>query len=296
MKIRSRGDQWFDAFNVFLMLAIVVLTLAPFWFALVGSLNQGVDYMRGGVYLWPREFTLANYMSIFSDNTIYHAYFITVSRSLIGTILHVAFTALVAYGMSRKSLAGRNVYLIIMLFTMFFYGGLIPTYLLYKQLGLLNNFLVYIVPTMFSVWDMIIIMSFFRTIPESIVESAKMDGAGEYRIFLQLVLPLTKPVLAAIALFNCVYHWNAYTDALFFTTKDYLEPVQLFLKRIVTDASVAQKFGEQVAGNMPEEAKQISSETLKLAMMMATTAPILVVYPFLQRFFVKGVLIGSVKG
>lgn len=296
MKIRSRGDQWFDAFNVFLMLAVVVLTLAPFWFALVGSLNQGIDYMRGGVYLWPREFTLANYMSIFSDNTIYHAYFITVSRSFIGTILHVAFTALVAYGMSRKALAGRNVYLIIMLFTMFFYGGLIPTYLLYKQLGLLNNFLVYIVPTMFSVWDMIIIMSFFRTIPESIVESAKMDGAGEYRIFLQLVLPLTKPVLAAIALFNCVYHWNAYTDALFFTTKDYLEPVQLFLKRIVTDASVAQKFGEQVAGNMPEEAKQISSETLKLAMMMATTAPILIVYPFLQRFFVKGVLIGSVKG
>ncbi|UKS26890.1 carbohydrate ABC transporter permease [Paenibacillus sp. HWE-109] len=296
MKIRSRGDQWFDAFNVFLMLAVVVLTLAPFWFALVGSLNQGIDYMRGGVYLWPREFTLANYMSIFSDNTIYHAYFITVSRSLIGTILHVAFTALVAYGMSRKALAGRNVYLIIMLFTMFFYGGLIPTYLLYKKLGLLNNFLVYIVPTMFSVWDMIIIMSFFRTIPESIVESAKIDGAGEYRIFLQLVLPLTKPVLAAIALFNCVYHWNAYTDALFFTTKDYLEPVQLFLKRIVTDASVAQKFGEQVAGSMPEEAKQISSETLKLAMMMATTAPILIVYPFLQRFFVKGVLIGSVKG
>ncbi|OPH51151.1 ABC transporter permease [Paenibacillus ferrarius] len=296
MKIRSRGDQWFVAFNVFLMLAVVVLTLAPFWFALVGSLNQGVDYMRGGVYLWPRESTLANYRSIFADNTIYHAYFITVSRSLIGTTLHVAFTALVAYGMSRKALAGRNVYLIIMLFTMFFYGGLIPTYLLYKQLGLLNNFLVYIVPTMFSVWDMIIIMSFFRTIPESIVESAKIDGAGEYRIFLQLVLPLTKPVLAAIALFNCVYHWNAYTDALFFTTKDYLEPVQLFLKRIVTDASVAQKFGEQVAGNMPEEAKQISSETLKLAMMMAATAPILIVYPFLQRFFVKGVLIGSVKG
>ena len=296
MKIRSRGDRWFDAFNIFLMLVVVVLTLAPFWFALIGSLNQGLDYMRGGVYLWPRTFTLSNYISVFSDTTIYHAYFITVSRALVGTALHVAVTAMVAYGMSRKMLAGRNAYLVFMMFTMFFYGGLIPTYLLYKELGLLNNFLVYIVPTMFSVWDMIIMMSFFRTIPEPIVESAKIDGAGEYRIFLQLVLPLTKPVLAAIALFNGVYHWNAYTDAMFFTTKENLEPVQLFLMRIVTDSSVAQKFGEQAAGIVPEEARQISPETLKLAMMMATTAPILFIYPFLQKYFVKGILIGSIKG
>lgn len=296
MKIRSRGDRWFDTINIFLMLAVIVVTLAPFWFAMVGSLNQGVDYMRGGVYVWPRISTLANYVAVFSDNTIYHAYFITICRALSGTMLHVAFTALVAYGMSRKALAGRNVYLVIMMFTMFFYGGLIPTYLLYKEIGLLNNFLVYIIPSMFSVWDMIIIMSFFRTIPEQIMESAKIDGAGEYRIFLQLVLPLTKPVLAAIALFNGVYHWNSYTDAMLFTTKDYLEPVQLFLMRIVTDSSAAQKFGEQAASTMPEEAKQINSETLKLAMMMATTAPILFIYPFLQKYFVKGILIGSVKG
>lgn len=296
MKIRTRGDKWFDAFNIAVMAIIVFLTLAPFWFALVGSLNQGLDYMRGGVYFWPRTFTLSNYITVFSDKTIYHAYLITISRTLAGTALHVAFTALVAYGMSRKALAGRNIYLIVMMFTMFFYGGLVPTYLLYKELGLLNNFLVYIVPSMFSVWDMIIVMSFFRSIPEQIVESAKIDGAGEYRIFLQLILPLTKPVLAAIALFNGVYHWNAYTDAMMFTVKDGLEPVQLFLMRIVTDSSAAQKFGEQAASVMPEEAKQISSETLKLAMMIATTAPILVIYPFLQKFFVKGVLIGSVKG
>ncbi|WP_139996189.1 carbohydrate ABC transporter permease [Paenibacillus paridis] len=296
MNIRSKGDKWFDAFNVIIMTAIVVLTIAPFWFALVGSFNQGLDYMRGGVYFWPRTFTLSNYFSVFSDQTIFHAYFVTISRTIVGTALHVAFTALVAYGMSRRALAGRNVYMIVMMFTMFFYGGLVPTYLLYKDLGLLNNFLVYIIPTMFSVWDMIIVMSFFRSIPEQIIESAKIDGAGEYRIFLQLILPLTKPVLAAIALFNGVYHWNAYTDAMLFTTKEALEPVQLFLMRIVTDSSEASKFGEQAASVMPEEAKQISPETLKLAMMMATTAPILVIYPFLQKYFVKGVLIGSVKG
>ncbi|WP_409341580.1 carbohydrate ABC transporter permease [Paenibacillus sp. MBLB4367] len=296
MKIRSRGDRWFDALNIVFMAGIVIATLAPFWFALVGSFNEGLDYMRGGVYFWPREFTLSNYIAVFSDTTIYHAYFITVSRTIAGTALHVAFTALVAYGMSRKALAGRSVYLVVMMFTMFFYGGLVPTYLLYKELGLLNNFLVYIVPSMFSVWDMIIVMSFFRTIPEQIIESAKIDGAGEYRIFLQLVMPLTKPVLAAIALFNGVYHWNSYMDAMLFTTKESLEPVQLFLMRIVTDSSVAQKFGEQAASMIPEEAKQISPETLKLAMMIATTAPILVIYPFLQKYFVKGVLIGSVKG
>ncbi|CAK4834043.1 unnamed protein product [Aphanomyces euteiches] len=130
----------------------------------------------------------------------------------------------------------------------------------------------------------------------SIIESAKIDGAGEYRIFLQLILPLTKPVLAAIALFSGVYHWNAYSDALLFTTKDALEPIQLFLMRIVTDSSAATKFGAQAASVMPEEAKKISPETLKLAMMLATTAPILIIYPFLQKYFVKGVLIGSVKG
>ncbi|WP_138751382.1 carbohydrate ABC transporter permease [Paenibacillus sinopodophylli] len=296
MNIRSKGDKWFDTFNIIVMTAIMVLTIAPFWFALVGSFNQGLDYMRGGVYFWPRTFTLSNYFSVFADQTIFHAYFVTISRTLAGTALHVAFTALVAYGMSRRALAGRNVYIVVMMFTMFFYGGLVPTYLLYKDLGLLNNFLVYIIPTMFSVWDMIIVMSFFRSIPEQIIESAKIDGAGEYRIFLQLILPLTKPVLAAIALFNGVYHWNAYTDAMLFTTKEALEPVQLFLMRIVTDSSVATKFGEQAASVMPEEAKQISPETLKLAMMMATTAPILVIYPFLQKYFVKGVLIGSVKG
>ncbi|OAS23562.1 carbohydrate ABC transporter permease [Paenibacillus oryzisoli] len=296
MNIRSTRDKWFDIGNIIFMSTVVFVTLAPFWFALVGSFNDGLDYLRGNVYLWPREFTIANYRAVFSDTTIYHAFFITISRTLLGMSTHIAFTALVAYGMSRKGLNGRNVYLVIMLTTMFFYGGLIPTYLLYKEIGLLNNFMVYIIPSLFSVWDMIIIMSFFRTIPEQIIESAKMDGAGEYRILLQLVLPLTKPVLAAIALFNGVYHWNSYMDALMFTTKSSLEPVQLVLMRMVTDASYGESFSQQAMSFMPEEAKRVSSATLKLAMMVATTAPIIAIYPFLQKYFVKGVLIGSVKG
>ncbi|RKP49865.1 carbohydrate ABC transporter permease [Cohnella endophytica] len=296
MRIKSSGDRWFNAFNAVLMAAIVFATLAPFWFALVGAFNSGLDYMRGSVYFWPREITLANFRAVFSDKTIYHAYYVTIARTLVGVVLHVAFTSLVAYGMSRKGLAGRKIYLVIMMFTMFFYGGIVPTYLLYKEIGLLNHFLVFIIPSMLSVWDMIIMMSFFRTIPEPIVESAKIDGAGEYRIFVQLVLPLSMPVLAAIALFNGVYHWNSYMDAMLFTTKSSLEPVQLFLMRIVTSSSAALSLSQEAGSNMPEEAKKLSPETLKLAMMIATTAPILVIYPFLQKYFVKGVLIGSVKG
>lgn len=294
--IKSTGEKWFSIFNTCLMIFIMFLMLAPFWFSLVGSFNEGLDYLRGGVYFWPREFTLSNYIAVFSDPTIYNAYLVTIARTLLGTVLHVLFTGLVAYGLSRPSLKGKSVYLIYIMITMFFSGGLIPTYLLYRNLGLLDNFLVYIIPSMFSVWNMMILLSFFRSIPESLIESAKIDGAGEYRIFAQFIIPLSMPALAAIALFTGVGHWNSYYDTLMFTTSDSLQTVQLFLMRVVTDADFAQGMSAQAASVVPEQAKKTSPETLKLAMMIATTAPILVIYPFLQRFFVKGVMIGSIKG
>src|SRR5690606_22430417 len=177
--------------------------------------------------------------------------------------------------------------------TMFFGGGLVPTYLLYRNLGLLDNFLVFIIPGLFGVWNMMILLSFFRSIPEPLIESAKIDGAGEYRIFAQFILPLSMPALAAIALFTGVGHWNSYYDTLMFTTSDSLQTIQLFLMRIITDANAAQGMSTQAQALLPQQARRISPETLKLAMMIATTTPILVIYPFLQRYFVKGVLIGS---
>ncbi|NMO98059.1 carbohydrate ABC transporter permease [Paenibacillus lemnae] len=294
--IKSRGEKWFTIFNTFVMIVVMFFMVAPFWFSLVGSFNEGLDYLRGGVYFWPREFTWSNYISVFSDPTIYNAYFVTAARTILGTILHVLFTSLIAYGLSRPSLKGKSVYIIYIMVTMFFSGGLVPTYLLYRSLGLLDNFLVFIIPTMFSVWNMMILLSFFRSIPESLIESAKIDGAGEYRIFAQFVLPLSMPALAAIALFTGVGHWNSYYDTLMFTTSESLQTIQLFLMRVVTDADFAQGMSAQAANLVPEQAKKTSPETLKLAMMIATTAPILVIYPFLQRYFVKGVMIGSIKG
>jgi len=296
MTVKSKGEKWFSVFNTILMIVIMFFMISPFWFTIVGSLNEGLDYMRGGVYFWPREFTLGNYIAVFSDPSIYNAYFITAARTLSGTLLHVLFTALIAYAMSRPGLKGKPVYMIYIMITMFFAGGLVPTYLLYRDLGLLDNFLVFIIPTMFSVWDMMILLSFFRSIPEPIIESAKMDGAGEYRIFWKFILPLSMPALAAIALFNGVGHWNSYFDSLMFTTSNSLQTIQLFLMRVVTDATFAQGMGNQAAQLVPEQAKKISPETLKLAMMIATTTPILVIYPFLQKYFVKGVMIGSIKG
>ncbi|GLX68458.1 carbohydrate ABC transporter permease [Paenibacillus glycanilyticus] len=296
MTVQSRGEKWFSVFNTIVMLIIMFLTLAPFWFTIAGSLNEGMDYMRGGVYFWPRSFTWGNYIAVFSDPTIYHAYWITAARTLLGTLTHVLFTALIAYGISRPNLKGKSAYMIYIMIPMFFGGGLVPTYLLYRDIGLLDNFMVFIIPGLFSVWDMMILLSFFRTIPESLIESAKIDGAGEYRIFLKFIIPLSMPALAAIALFNGVGHWNSYYDTLMFTSSDSLQTIQLFLMRVVTDATFAQGMSSQAAALVPEQAKKISPETLKLAMMIATTAPILLIYPFLQRYFVKGIMIGSIKG
>lgn len=294
--IKSKADHVFDTFVTIVMLLVMIATLAPFWFSIVGSFNQGLDYSRGGVYLWPREFTLSNYKSVFVDTSIYQAYFVTVSRTILGTFLSVLFTGITAYAMSRKHLKFKGVYMVIMLITMFFSGGLIPTYLLYRDLHLLDTFWVYIIPTMFSVWNMIVMMSFFRGIPETLIESTKIDGAGEYRIFFQLVIPLSKPVLAAIALFNGVGHWNTYFDSMMYTNSPDLQTIQLFLMKIVTNSDFARSVSGSAASYMPEVAKQISPETLKLAMMIATSLPIIIVYPFLQKYFVKGVLIGSIKG
>lgn len=296
INIKSKTDRVFDVFITIIMVIVMVVTLAPFWFSIIGSFNEGLDYSRGGVYLWPREFTWSNYKAVFVDTSIYQAYFVTVSRTLLGTLGSVLFTAIAAYAMSRKYLKFKGIYMVIMLITMFFSGGLIPTYLLYRDLHLLDTFWVYIIPSLFSVWNMIIMMSFFRGIPETLIESTKIDGAGEYRIFFQLIIPLSKPVLAAIALFNGVGHWNTYFDSMMFTNSPDLQTIQLFLMKIVTNSDFARSVGGAAASYMPEVAKQISPETLKLAMMIATSLPIIIVYPFLQKYFVKGVLIGSIKG
>jgi putative aldouronate transport system permease protein len=295
--IRMRGNRKsaelpFDVANVLLMLFICLITIYPIWYVVVNSFNEGADAMRGGIYWYPRVFSLDNYAAVFQNNGVMKAMSITVAKTVIGTALHVFFTAMVAYAVSRKELIGRSLYMYIGTITLFFSGGLIPSFLLIRDLGLLDSFWVYIFPAMFSFFDLIIFLAFFREIPEGLEEAAKIDGANDLRIFYRIIIPVSMPVIATIALFHGVYQWNDYFTAVIYTNNPDLQPIQTFLYRVV-----ALSGSNQIAAAIPDNVvRKVTSQSVKLATMVITTLPIVVVYPFLQKYFVKGFMIGSIKG
>ncbi|MCC8026554.1 MAG: carbohydrate ABC transporter permease [Clostridium sp.] len=293
---KKKSIQIFDVVNSGVMVLMMAVMLFPFWYCVAGSLNDGTDYLKGGVYLWPRIFTGANYQAVFKDATIFRSFMVSVAKTLLGSLSSLFVTALAAYAMCRPQLKGRKFYAAFMTLTMYFSGGLIPYFLVIKGLYLYDNFLVYIIPGLFSVWNMIIIRSFFSDLPDSLIESAKMDGAGEYRIFFQIVLPLSKPVLATVLLFSLVGHWNSYFDSMMYTSSMELQTIQLFLKKMITDPGTASGLAASAAMAIPESAKKVTPQTIKLAAMIVTSAPIICVYPFLQKYFVKGMTMGAVKG
>lgn len=292
LKRRTKGEAFFDLCNNIGMLLICFVTLYPVWYVLVNSLNEGMDGMRGGIYWWPRAFSFENYGAVFQSPGIMLAMGITVAKTLIGTLLHVLFTAMVAYAFSRKDLIGGKFYILLGTVTMFFGGGLIPTYLLMRDLHLLDNFLIYIIPALFSFFDLIIFMTFFREIPDGLEEAAKIDGANDWAIFLRVVLPVSMPVVATIALFHGVYQWNDYFTGVIYLNNMDLQPIQTYLYRVVAQSS-SNQMAAQVPGGI---SKTVTSQSIKLATMVVTTLPIVFVYPFLQRYFVKGMMIGSIKG
>lgn len=292
LKRKTMGEAFFDLLNTMGMLIICFITLYPIWYVIVNSLNEGMDGMRGGIYWWPRVFSFENYAAVVKSPGIMLAMGITVAKTLLGTLLHVLFTAMVAYAFSRRDLIGGKIYILIGTITMFFGGGLIPTYLLMKDLHLLDNFLVYIIPAMFSFFDLIIFMTFFRDIPDGLEEAAKIDGANDWAIFLRVVLPVSMPVVATIALFHGVYQWNDYFTGVIYLNNMDLQPIQTYLYRVV-----AQSSSNQMVAAIPGGiSKTVTSQSIKLATMVVTTLPIVFVYPFLQRYFVKGMMIGSIKG
>lgn len=286
----------FDYINIILMLAMMFVMIYPLWYIIVGSLNDGHDYMRGGVYFWPREFTIDNYQAIFYENTIVSAFAVTILKCLVGTVTSVFFTTWVAYGITRPNLKGKKFYIPFIMFTMFFSGGLIPYFVLIKDIGLYDSFWVYVIPGLFSVWNMVIIQSFLRDLPSEISEAAKIDGAGEYKIFFKIIIPLSKPVLAAITLFTVVGHWNSYFDAMMYTNNPDLQTIQLFLRKVINDPAISTSLGNQAAQIVPDSVRRITPQSIKFATMVVTALPIILVYPFLQKYFVKGVTIGAVKG
>ncbi|WP_082111039.1 carbohydrate ABC transporter permease [Paenibacillus algorifonticola] len=274
------------------MLLVCFATLYPIWYVLVNAFNEGQDGMRGGIYWWPRVFSLESFEAVFQSAGIMTAMGITVAKTVLGVLLHVFFTAMVAYAFSRRGLIGGKLYILIGTVTLFFGGGLIPTYLLIRDLHLLDNFLVYIIPAMFSFFDLIIFMTFFREIPDGLEEAAKIDGANDWGIFLKVVLPVSLPVIATIALFHGVYQWNDYFAGVIYMNNMDLQPIQTYLYRVVAQSSSNQ----MVAAIPGGVGKTVTSQSIKLATMVVTTLPIVLVYPFLQKYFVKGMMIGSIKG
>lgn len=276
-----------------IMVLLCFIALYPVWYTIIISFNDSSDSLRGGIYLWPRKFSLESYKTVFQDKTIVRAFMITILRTVIGTVTSVFFTAMVGYAFSKKHIMGNKVYTIIGTITMFFGGGLIPYFITLKNLGLYDNFLVYIIPSLFNFYNMIIFMSFFRGLPAGLEESAKLDGANDLIIFIKIIIPLSMPVIATIALFNGVGHWNDYFAGVMYINKAELQPIQTYLYRVVASASASKAVVSMPAGI---SAQQVSSQSVRLATMVVTTFPIMCVYPFLQKYFVKGMLIGSIKG
>lgn len=276
------------------MIIICFLCLYPIWYVIVNSFNDAKDAMMGGIYWWPRKFSLENYIAVFEEKAVMQAFKVTFGKTILGTSINVFFTAMVAYPLSKRNLLGRKWYMLFGTITMFFSGGLIPTFILFKNLNLLNNFFVYIIPAAFNFFNLLIFINFFREIPGSLEESAKIDGAHDFKIFIRIILPLSKPVLATIALFAGVGQWNDYFGGLMFMTNRVdLEPIQTYLYRMVAQVQSSQIAGSISAANIT--ASSTTSTSIKLATMVITTLPICCVYPFLQKYFVKGMMVGAVK-
>lgn len=298
MKI-SMSEKIAQTVIVFLLSLLCLSVLYPFLYMLAISLNEGADAAKGGVYLWPRSFTWINYEIVLGNAVIRHSYLITISRTIIGTITGLLITLLAAFGLSYRMLPMRNALLSYILITMLFNGGLIPFYIQLYNLGLVNTFWVYIIPGMFSAWNMFVMLKFIQGIPEALVESAELDGAGPIRVLFQIIVPLSKPMLAALGLFTAVGHWNDWFAGAFYVTDQSLIPVQTFLQQLLNASDLSAVFGSntnQEALARGAQTQNVTLMSIKMAVVMVSALPILCVYPFLQKYFVKGVLIGSVKG
>nr|WP_307337646.1 carbohydrate ABC transporter permease [Caldalkalibacillus uzonensis] len=281
------------------MILLIIVMLYPMLNQLAISLNDATDSIRGGIYLWPREFTLQNYQHVLGEAHILQALFISVARTLIGTVISVFCTAMVAYTLSRQEFVLRKPATILFVLTMYFHGGLIPTYLLIRELGLIGSFWVYIIPNIIGVFNLIVIRSFIDGLPNSFIESARIDGAGEFTIFLRIVMPLSLPVLATVSLFVAVWQWNSWFDVfLYNSSHPHLTTLQYELMKILqnTNAALAQRSAvDAFAGSEAQGGNVVTPMSIRATMTIIVSVPIILVYPFLQKYFVKGMTLGGVK-
>lgn len=279
------------------LLILSFLCLYPFWNSVVIAFNNGSDTSLGGLTFWPRDFTFDNFKVVLGDERFFKAMGISLIRTIVGTALSILLTALLAYGLSKRGIIGRNVYMLLAIFTMYFQGGLIPTYLWLRELHLFNNIWVLFVPWLVTVWNMIVFRTFFQGIPEGLEESARIDGCSNYGLFFRIVIPLSGPVIATLSLFQAVFFWNEWFYAGIYINNPDLLPVQNYLVNLINSNSAQEMLAElsNVGGVGDVINRSITPKSLQMTALIVVSLPIIMVYPFVQRFFVKGVLIGSLK-
>ncbi|ADU28828.1 carbohydrate ABC transporter permease [Evansella cellulosilytica] len=297
---RSADDLIFDSLNTVFLLLLCLVMLYPMVNTLAVSLNDATDSLRGGIYLLPREFTFFNYKHVFGQSELLQAGLISVLRTVIGTATSVFCTAMVAYTISRQYFVLRRFVTIAFVLTMYLNGGLIPTYLLMRELHLIGTFWIYIIPGLIGVFNLIVVRSFIEGLPETIFESARMDGAGEFTQFFRIALPLCLPVIATVSLFVAVFQWNQWFDVfLYNSSQQHLSTLQYELMKVLqsSNASLTTRSAADAFANAPGQMQEIVTPTsVRAAITIIVSVPIICVYPFLQKYFVKGLTLGGVKG
>ncbi len=293
MRKKIKRIKPFDVVNTFFMLAVCATILIPFLHLLTHSFSPSYIASKPGLHLFPTEFTLENYKSVFENEYLWRSYGNTIFRTVVGTVSQVFFTAMCAYAISKPYFPHRTFWTFFIVFTMFFSGGLIPTYLLVRNIGLMDSYAALILPGLISAYNMVLMRNYFSSLPEELEESCMIDGAGRFTIFFKIVIPCSKPILATIALYQAVGHWNSWFDVLIYINDENKYCLQNVLRRILESGS------EQYMGNdLYNSAVEVlvSLEGVKAATIFVAILPIMCVYPFVQKYFVKGVMMGSLKG
>lgn len=292
---RTAGEKWLDAVLFALVALITLLLLYPLLFVVFASLSDPRKIWDSPLLLFPQGFNLQSYAIVFENKDIWSGYGNTLLYTIVGTCINIVMTVLGAYPLSRKRFFGKGLFTFLFTFTMFFGGGLIPTYLVNKQLGIVNSMWVLVLPGAISAYNLIIMRTYFQTrIPDELEESAYVDGCNDYQLLYKIVLPLSMPIIAVMILFYGVGHWNSYFDAMIYLKDRAKYPLQLILREILIQNDMKEMVGIAVSGEYADQ--MIMREGLKYSVVVLSSLPLLILYPLLSRFFEKGIMVGAIKG
>lgn len=286
----------YTTLSTIFLIALAIVTIYPILNTLAVSLNDATDTLRGGIYLWPRKWTFYNYHTIWATQKLGSAFAVSVARTVVGVVIDVALTSMVAYTLTRKDFVLGKFVTMLYILTMYINAGLIPSYMINKTFGLLNNFMVYVIPGAVSAFNLIVVRTYMKTIPGSLHESAEIDGAGEFTIYIKIMLPLSLPVLATVTLFSAVGQWNQWFDTMIYCSRSRnLHTLQYKLMAALQTAMNQSGTSTANVANAEAASNQVTPVSIRAATTIVAAVPILVVYPFLQKYFVTGMTMGSVK-